>query len=57
MPSTLTGRGSLLAFSFVDILGERKMFDTVIADHSKFLADSVACASRSRWRQKVRRQG
>jgi hypothetical protein len=39
------------------MLGDRKEFDTVIVNHTKILADSVACASRSRRRQKVRRQG
>jgi hypothetical protein len=57
IPSKFTRRGSPVGFITFDMLGERKEFDTVIPDHAKILADSVACASRSRWRQKVRRQG
>jgi hypothetical protein len=57
IPSKFTRRGSPVGFISFDKLGERKVFDRVIADHAKFLADSVACASRSRWRQKVRHQG
>jgi hypothetical protein len=41
----------------VDLLGERKEFHTVIADLTEILEDRVAGGSRSRWLQKVRRQG
>jgi hypothetical protein len=57
IPAKLTRRGSPVGLISFDMHGERQEFDTVVADHTKILVDSVACASRSRWRQKVRRQG
>jgi hypothetical protein len=39
------------------MVGERKEFHTVIADLTEILEDRVAGGSRSRWLQKVRRQG
>jgi hypothetical protein len=57
IPAKFTRRGSPVGLISFDMHGERQEFDTVVADHTKILVDSVACASRSRWRQKVRRQG
>jgi hypothetical protein len=46
-----------VGFITFDLLGEQKEFDTVVADLTEMLEVRVAGASRSRWRQKVRRQG
>jgi hypothetical protein len=55
--SKFTRRGSLVGFITFDLLGEHKEFDTVVANLTEMLKNRVACASRSRWRQKVRRLG
>jgi hypothetical protein len=55
--SKFTRRGSPVGFITFDLLAEHKEFDTVVADHTEVLDDRVAGTSRSRWRQKVRRQG
>jgi hypothetical protein len=55
--SKFTRRGSLVGFITFDLLGERKEFDTVVADLTEMLKNRVAGASRRRWRQKVRRLG
>jgi hypothetical protein len=55
--SKFTRRGSHVGFITFDLLGERKEFDTVVADLTEMLEDRVAGVSRSRGRQKVRRQG
>jgi hypothetical protein len=40
-----------------DLLGERKVFDEVLADLTEMLEHRVAGVYRSTWRQKVRRRG
>jgi hypothetical protein len=55
--STFTRRAPPVGFIAFDLLGEHKELDTIVADLTEMLEVRVAGASRSRWRQNVRRQG